>query len=74
VDGYLTGEQMAIKRNAQVYKVKAKIQRDGIEDYWLRVGTAAECEGGKIIITLDALPLHSKGVLMLFPKDAEGEV
>lgn len=55
------------------YKVQAKIERKGVPAFWLRVGTATTVSDGKIICTLDALPLHSKGVLMLFPKDAESE-
>ena len=52
-----------------VYKVKAKIERPGVEPFWLRVGTATTQPDGRIYMTLDALPLHSNGVLILYPKE-----
>jgi len=50
-----------------VYDVKAKIERKGINSYWLKVGKTPKLKDGRIIMTLDALPLHSNGVLMLYP-------
>lgn len=58
---------------SKVYKVKARIHREGVPDFWLRVGTATEIDDDKIILTLDALPLHSDGVMILYLKDKEEE-
>ena len=57
----------------QIYNVKAKIERDGIEPFWMHIGTANLLSDGRIIMSLDALPLHSKGVMMLFPVDKRGD-
>lgn len=57
----------------EVYHVKARIEREGIEPFWLDVGITTKVTDGKIILTLNALPLHSNGVLMLFPTKREGK-
>lgn len=51
----------------EIYKVKAKIERDGIEPFWMKVGVATKLDDGRVMLTLDALPLHSKGVFVLYP-------
>jgi len=57
------------KMSNQVYKIKAKIQREGVKNHWIDVGIAMGITGGRIIMTLEALPLHSNGVMMLYPVD-----
>jgi len=60
------------EKSKQLYKVKAKIQRIGTKEFWMQVGTANALSDGRIIMTLDALPLHSDGVLMLYPSEPIG--
>lgn len=58
---------------SRVYNVKCKVARKGVPEFWMRVGTATEQKDGRIYLTLDALPLHSDGVMVLYPKDEKDE-
>lgn len=53
----------------RVYKVKAKVERKGVSDHWINIGTATALGdgSGRIYLTLEALPLHSDGVMVLYP-------
>lgn len=57
--------------NAKVM-IEREVGKGVVKKHWLRVGSARSAGDSDVIeVTLDALPLHWKGTVSLFPVEVE---